>query len=608
MANILIADDEAIITMQLEHYVMSIGHTVIGIAYDAGEAVKKAGELKPDLVFMDVVMPGTDGLTAAEIIIKELDIPVIFLTAYGFCDYIERSANIGSCAYLVKPFKDHEVKAAIEIALHKKSVERRLIASETLYRTLVETTMEGIVQFDRDHVITFVNPAITQLTGYSPEELIGKKPEIFVFPDDIASLSGKLRERRMGRSEIYEARVRHRDGSVVWCLISAKSLIDRDGAFAGSFTVFTDISARKLSEEKVEMLVKAVEQERDNLSSMLVSTPIGMLVIDDRETVIFANSAAEDLFGRSIFDISHKRFGDIVACFNRLKDPAGCGNTPECPVCPFFAAIREALIRGSAVRDKEAMILTDDNNGSRRIWVLFSVSPFVMDKRNCAIMVVYDITERRQAQSQIMAALREKEVLLREIHHRVKNNLQIISSMYNLQTAHIKDKKVLEIFRESQNRIRSMSLIHDKLYQSKNLADVNIADYIGSLVGDLCVSYGVDSSRFRIEHSVADIDLTLDAIIPCGLIINELVSNAIKHAFPGDREGLISIRFDRRGDAYVLSVKDDGIGFSGPGLRFEDYSTLGLQLVSILTDQLEGAIELKKDRGTEFIITFKVNP
>ena len=190
----------------------------------------------------------------------------------------------------------------------------------------------------------------------------------------------------------------------------------------------------------------------------------------------------------------------------------------------------------------------------------------------------------------------------------MKNNLQVISSMYSLQAAHIKDGKTLEIFRESQRRIRSMSLIHDKLYQSKNIAEIKIADYIGSLVGDLCTSYGVDNSRVRIEHTAADTDLGLDIIIPCGLIINELVSNAIKHAFPGERGGTVSIRFEKNGDTCVLSVQDDGIGFAGPGDRLGDCSSMGLQLVSILTDQLEGTIELKKDPGTRFFITFKVNP
>lgn len=486
--------------------------------------------------------------------------------------------------------------------------ENQLLKSEALYRTLFETTLEGIVQLDRDHVITFVNPVMTELTGYSPEEMIGNTPEIFVFPDDVPTLSSRLRERRMGRSEIYEAKMRHRNGSVAWCIISSKSLINHDGAFAGSITVFTDITRRKLSEERAEMLAKAVEQERDNLSSMLISTPVAMLVIDDQELVIFVNPAAESLFGRSIFDLNRKRFGDVIECPNRLQDPAGCGNSPECPTCPFFSAIREALVRGNPVRDKEAMIYADDNGEIHKTWVIFSVSPFVMDKRNCAIMVVYDITERRLAESQIMAALREKEVLLREIHHRVKNNLQVISSMYSLQAAHIEDEKLHEIFRESQNRIRSMSLIHDKLYQSKNLAEINVAGYIASLVGDLCVSYGVDNSRLRIEHSVADVELTLDAIIPCGLIINELVSNAIKHAFPSGREGLISIRFTRDGDACVLSVKDDGAGFPGPADRFEERASMGLQLVLILVDQLEGTITLNKDRGTEFIITFEINP
>jgi PAS domain S-box-containing protein len=607
MANILMADDEAIITMHLERYVASIGHTVVGIAYNAEEAIDKARKNRPDLVLMDVVMPGADGIMAAATIIGELDIPVIFLTAYEFCEYIERSVEVGSYAYLIKPFKDYEIKASIQIALHKKSTERQLRASEARYRTLVETALEGILQMDQNDTVVFVNPAMAQMFGYGPTDIVGTNVEVLTFPEDLPHQAERMTELRLGRSEVFEDKFRHQDGSAVWCIVSARSLMNHDGTFGGSFAVFTDITKRKISEEKVGMLASAIEQERDNLSSMLVSSPIGMLVINGQEKIVFANQAAEDLFGKTIFDLTHKRFGDIIACVNRLKETAGCGHSPDCPTCPFFSGITGALTEGKAVRDKEALIRTDDKNGNKDIWVLFSVSPFVLDKKNCVIMAIYDITERRRAQSQILAALREKEVLLREIHHRVKNNLQVISSMYGRRPLILRTKKILEAFRESQNRIRSMSLIHDKLYQSRNLAEINIADYISSLVGDLCISYGVDDSHVRIKHSVADTDLNLDAIIPCGLIINELVSNAIKHAFPENRTGTILVRFDKNGDNCILSVKDDGIGFTGTSTSLEESTSMGLQLVSILVDQLEGTIQLNKDRGTEFIITFNVD-
>ncbi len=217
----------------------------------------------------------------------------------------------------------------------------------------------------------------------------------------------------------------------------------------------------------------------------------------------------------------------------------------------------------------------------------FLVSPFVLDGRNCVIMVVYDITERRQAESQTMAALREKEVLLRGIHHRVKNNLQVISSMYSLQAAHITDKKTLEIFRESQNRIRSMSLIHDKLYQSKNLAEINIADYIASLISDLCISYGADNSQAKIEQEIADIALNPDTIIPYTYGVYHSI---IVYTAPFSRHN---------GEA-------DGTELCFPeGLNIKNIESLELQLVMTLIEQLEGRIKILKNDETCITMTMR---
>jgi two-component sensor histidine kinase len=215
-----------------------------------------------------------------------------------------------------------------------------------------------------------------------------------------------------------------------------------------------------------------------------------------------------------------------------------------------------------------------------------------------------DITERRRTESQIAASLEEKEVLLKEIHHRVKNNLQVISSLLNLQAANVVDTKTLEQLRESQNRIRSMALIHERLYQSGNLARIDFGEYTRSLVGFLARSYSVPG--VHIQVGVQNIELPVNAAIPCGLVINELVSNALKYAFPDERGGLVEVLLTVAPDrTAVLSVRDDGIGLPHE-LDHQNTTTLGLQLVNTLTKQLNGTIGLIRDRGTTFSITFPV--
>ena len=217
----------------------------------------------------------------------------------------------------------------------------------------------------------------------------------------------------------------------------------------------------------------------------------------------------------------------------------------------------------------------------------------------------HDITERKRTEEQIKASLREKEVLLKEIHHRVKNNMQVIISLLNLQSKHVKDKRDWEIFKDSQNRIKSMALIHDKLYQSKDLASINFAEYIENLARHLFNTYRVSSSAIKLVADIKDVPLDINTAIPCGLIINELISNSLKYAFPDGREGEIQIKlYASKDDTFSLIVRDNGIGLP-EDLDFRNTKSLGLQVVVALVEQLKGTIELDRSEGTAFKIVFK---
>lgn len=213
-------------------------------------------------------------------------------------------------------------------------------------------------------------------------------------------------------------------------------------------------------------------------------------------------------------------------------------------------------------------------------------------------------TERKKAQEQILESLREKEVLLKEIHHRVKNNLQVIVSLLNLQSGYIKDRQALDMFKECQNRVKSMAIIHEVLYQSKDLARVNFREYVRSLAANLFRAFGVNKANVGLDLRVESVALEIDTAIPCGLIINELVSNALKYAFPDGRHGTVTVDIHADPDGQlILAVADDGVGLP-PAIDFRNTQSLGLQLVNMLTDQLAGRIELDNSRGTQFAIAF----
>jgi PAS domain S-box-containing protein len=234
-----------------------------------------------------------------------------------------------------------------------------------------------------------------------------------------------------------------------------------------------------------------------------------------------------------------------------------------------------------------------------------SLVNLLADPGVCGVVLnARDISERKRMEEHFKRSLKEKETMLKEIHHRVKNNLQLISSMLGLQAHHIQDEQISKIFRESKNRVKSMALIHEKLYQSKSLTDINFADYITTLIRYLFSSYGVHPAVIRFVPSFADITVDIDTMIHIGLLINELVSNSLKYAFPDGAAGEIGVAVARpdRGNTLVLRISDTGVGLPDD-IDFRDTPTLGLQLVNLLTTQLNGTIAYERGKGTTFIIT-----
>ncbi|MBF0505451.1 MAG: PAS domain-containing protein [Nitrospirae bacterium] len=215
-----------------------------------------------------------------------------------------------------------------------------------------------------------------------------------------------------------------------------------------------------------------------------------------------------------------------------------------------------------------------------------------------------EITERKKGEQEIEQSLKEKEALLREIHHRVKNNMAVVSSLLYLQSKKMENATVRSLFEESQQRVRSMALVHEKLYQTKDLSSVNFEDYIKSIISEIISLYRIDTGAITMEINVEDIELDLEAAVPCGLIINELLTNALKYAFPDNRSGVLSVHFTKAEDTYTLSIKDNGAGLP-EGFDYKETSTLGLRLVTVLTGQLRGTFQIKSDEGTEAIVTFK---
>ncbi|MDF1674026.1 MAG: histidine kinase dimerization/phosphoacceptor domain -containing protein, partial [Vicingaceae bacterium] len=246
-----------------------------------------------------------------------------------------------------------------------------------------------------------------------------------------------------------------------------------------------------------------------------------------------------------------------------------------------------------------------NKNGNRIVREVF-LNPIYDENNNVNEVsgIAHDITEKTLAEEQLKESLKEKEVLLKEVHHRVKNNLQVISSILNLQSSYVTEESTLNILRESQNRIKSMAFIHESLYQTNDFSQINFSEYVVSLSQNLVHSYEVFDNFVNLNLQVKDVSLNLDQSIPCGLLINELISNALKYAFPKNKKGTITIDLFEKDKMVFLNIKDDGVGLP-ENIDYRDTGTLGLQLVITLTEQLGGKIELDNTKGANYSLTFK---
>ncbi len=365
-------------------------------------------------------------------------------------------------------------------------------------------------------------------------------------------------------------------------------IFDSEGNISEVIEYNLDISERK----KMQAALLLSEEKNRSITS---TASDAMIMMDEEGRISFWNPAAERIFGYLSDEVMNKEMHALIA--------------PERYIERYLAGIKNFSISGQGASIGKDIVLTAKRKNGEEFPIELSLTSILVNSKWHAIGIVRDITKRKESENQIIASLKEKEILLREIHHRTKNNMQVISSLLNLQSEFIKDKKYADMLNESRNRIAAMALVHEKLYLSQNLANINFRDYVDSLTSGLFAFYGISRGRIKLRLDVEEIPVEIEVGIPCGLIINELVSNAMKHAFPDDRRGEICITFkvidEEGGIKYQMTVADNGIGLP-EGFEVKKAKSLGLHLVTSLAEhQLQGKLLINRDKGTEFCIEFK---
>jgi PAS domain S-box-containing protein len=360
------------------------------------------------------------------------------------------------------------------------------------------------------------------------------------------------------------------------------------------------LTVRLMTKNLLSSVLRARTSEREARDhaerSLLSETRFRLLFNSGSDAIMvhgFDDSGMPDRFVE-VNDIACKRLGYSREELLRMT-PLDIDD-PE--TIPAVAAIMDRL-RVEKYAVWEGIHLARDG---RRIPVEISNRVFDLNGHPTIIATVRDITERKRTDEQLKASLHEKEVLLREIHHRVKNNMQVITSLLSLASGKVNDPSTRQHFVDSMHRIHSMALVHEKLYRSGNLATIDFGDYLATVTNQLMRSSGKPGITCSVDAE--KISLAVDTAIPCGLIVNELVSNSLKHAFGGREQGMVTVRLRRNDPKTVeLSVQDDGAGFP-PGLDFRSVLSMGMNLVVSLTDQIGGTVDLQRDGGTTFLIRF----
>jgi len=360
-----------------------------------------------------------------------------------------------------------------------------------------------------------------------------------------------------------------------------------DDLFRSFIFISVGIVVAILSEEIHQKDIKLRESEQ-KFRSVADSAVDGIITTDTDGNIVLFNPSLKNIFGYEIDEINGKHvtmlmpdryrkgFMDKLEKFKSTGNHELAGKT--------FESI--GLKKNGKEFPFEISIATWGSIGN-----VFTTS------------IIRDVTERKIIENKLEKSLEDKELLLKEIHHRVKNNLMIISSLLNLQSRYIKDEESKNIFKESQNRARSMALIHELLYQSTDIKNIDFGDYIRKLSNNLYHTYALDTSLIKLNIDADEILLDIDQSIPLGLIVNELVTNSLKHAFPQGESGEINIKFYKQGIKNILEVKDNGVGFP-EDIDYKNTDSLGLRLVTSLTEQIDGEIEFNNTSGTSFKIIF----
>jgi PAS domain S-box-containing protein len=508
---------------------------------------------------------------------------------------IQNADNQGQIHYreiYLHPIRDarglvNEIAVIAHDVTDRKNVEQKILDQAAKLESIFESSAHLVWTVDMDFSLTSCNNNFIETFkfNYQVEPVLHKKLHLVVGPQyrkDYENYWYPLyRKVLAGNSLKFERKQKEKHGGINYKEIYLNPIRNSHGEIIEIACLAHDITENKQFEKQIveqSAKLKAIFESGDQLM-----WTIGM---DKRLTSFNQNyaKAIHDLYGY------YPEIGKTMR------------STKSADYHEIWDERYEAAFQG---RQVEFISERVNLNGVKiiRQMILYPIK----DNDNKVIEISgigFDITENKKNEERITQSLKEKEVLLKEVHHRVKNNMQVISSILNLQSSYVKDAYALNLLKECQNRIKSMAFIHESLYQTKNFESVNFSEYITTLSKNLVHTYSINSKNIKLVLTLDNLFLNLDSSIPCGLIINEIISNSLKYAFPDNRDGIIFVTLKVDKSQVRIEAGDNGVGIP-QGIDIKYTETLGLQLVDTLVEQINGTLVLERHKGTKFIIEFK---
>jgi PAS domain S-box-containing protein len=480
--------------------------------------------------------------------------------------------------------KDTRVKGIIQDITERKRSEEKL----QILANAVESSNDAIVTLSLNGVITSWNKAAEQIYGYSAEEILGEDISILEpenIKGEIKQFSEKIKQGK--KVQHYESTRLKKGGTIINISVTLSPIFDVTGKLVAISGIVRDVTERIKAEE-------ALRESEARLRQFYESDMLGVYYFDLEGSVTDANDKLLEIVGYTREDLQAGKVS-----WNKM--------TPQ----EYRSLDERTLAELKTIGIKEPLEKEYIRKDGSRVPVIVGIATFDQ-ARNEGIAFVLDITEKKKAEE---ALANIETTRKKEIHHRIKNNLQVISSLLDLQADKFDNPRVIEAFRESQNRVISMALIHEELYKGEGTDTLDFSTYIRELAENLFQTYSLKSKNIHLLMDLEEnVFLNMDTGVPLGIIVNELVSNSLKHAFPGKDKGEIQIKLHRekngkhkkkddKATSFILIVSDNGVGIP-ENLNIKDVDSLGIQLITTLADQLDGKFELKNNNGTEFIMRF----